>query len=346
LVTSGGIGGNIDAVKKNWPIDRLGPKVPKSFVIGVPAHVDGRMIDIAQASGASIINSDRMWHYTEGLENWNPIWPHHGIRVIPGPSSLWLDATGKRLPASLFPGCDTLATLKHICSTGYDYSWFILSKSIIAREFALSGSEQNPDITGKSIWMLIQRFFGSRETGPVRNFMDNGVDFIVENNLSDLVTAMNVLAKERGGPALKVDEVKKTIDLRDAQIHNKYTKDAQIMLMDNARRYWPDKWFRVARPHKILDPAHGPLIAVQMNLLTRKTLGGIETDLQANVVRPDGSRFPNLYAAGEVSGFGGGGVHGYNSLEGTFLGGCIFSGRAAGRAIADLVAKDDYRARI
>lgn len=192
----------------------------------------------------------------------------------------------------------------------------------------------------------MQRIFGSRETGPVRNFMNNGVDFIVEKNLGDLVAAMNVLAKERGGPTLNVDEIKKTIDLRDAQITNKYSKDAQIMLMDNARRYWPDKWLRVAKPHKILDPAHGPLIAVQMNLLTRKTLGGIETDLQANVVHPDGSRFPNLYAAGEVSGFGGGGVHGYNSLEGTFLGGCIFSGRVAGRAIADLVSTDDYRARI
>ena len=340
LITSGGIGGNVDAVKKNWPVDRLGPKVPETFVIGVPAHVDGRMIDIAKESGASIINDDRMWHYTEGLQNWNPIWPEHGIRVIPGPSSLWLDAKGKRLPPFLFPGSDTLATLKHICATGYDYSWFVLNKSIISREFSLSGSEQNPDVTGKSIWMLLQRVFGSNGTGPVRNFMEHGADFVVKDNLEDLVFEMNHLAKKRDGPLLDFDEVKKIIDIRDAQIDNKYTKDAQLMMMENARRYWPDKWSRVATQHKILDPAHGPLIAVQMNLLTRKTLGGIETDLLANVIRPDGSRFPNLYAAGEASGFGGGGVHGYSSLEGTFLGGCIFSGRAAGRAIADLVSKD------
>jgi predicted oxidoreductase len=340
LITSGGIGGNVDAVKKNWPVDRLGPKVPETFVIGVPAHVSGRMIYIAKDSGASIINNDRMWHYTEGLQNWNPIWPKHGIRVIPGPTSLWLDAFGERLPPFLFPGSDTLATLKHICATGYDYSWFVLNKSIISREFSLSGSEQNPDVTGKSIWLLLQRLFGSNGTVPVQKFMEHGADFVVKHNLEDLVSGMNYLAKKRNGPLLDFDEVKKTIDLRDAQMDNKYTKDAQIMMMENARRYWPDKWWRVAKPHKILDPAHGPLIAVQMNLLTRKTLGGIETDLLANVICPDGSRFPNLYAAGEVSGFGGGGVHGYSSLEGTFLGGCIFSGRVAGRAIADLISKD------
>jgi predicted oxidoreductase len=338
LVASGGIGGNIDAVKKHWPIDRLGPKVPESFVIGVPAHVDGRMIEITQNTGASVINADRMWHYTEGLSNWNPIWPKHGIRVIPGPSSLWLDATGKRLPPFLFPGCDTLATLKHICSTGYDYTWFVLNKSIIAREFALSGSEQNPDITGKSLWVLLQRVFGRSGTGPVQDFMEKGEDFVVRDSIEALVEGMNELARKVGGPLLDIDQIKTEIESRDAQINNKYSKDAQIMLIRNAQNFWPEWLSRIAAPHKILDKTYGPLIAVRMNLLTRKTLGGLETDLSANVVHSDGTPFPNLYAAGEAAGFGGGGVHGYNSLEGTFLGGCIFSGRTAGRAIADLVA--------
>lgn len=291
LIASGGIGGNVEAVKKNWPVDRLGPKVPESFVIGVPAHVDGKMIYIAQASGANVINSDRMWHYTEGLQNWDPIWPGHGIRVIPGPSSLWFDATGERLPAFLYPGCDTLSTLKHICATGYDYTWFILNKSIIAREFALSGSEQNPDVTGKDIWQLLRRFFSSNGTGPVQKFMQHGVDFVVEDNLEALVAGMNHLAKKRDGPLLYVDQIKKIIDLRDAQTENKYSKDSQIMLIENARKYFPERLSRVAKLHKILDPAHGPLIAVQMNLLTRKTLGGIETDLQSNVIRLTGVIF-------------------------------------------------------
>lgn len=337
LVTSGGIGGNVDLVKKNWPVDRFS-RVPSSFVIGVPAHVDGRMLEIAKDAGANVINSDRMWHYTEGLNNWNSIWPQHGIRVIPGPSSLWLDATGKRLPPFFYPGCDTLATLEHICRTGYDYTWFVLNRTIAAREFALSGSEQNPDLTNKSYWKLLQRLFGSSPTGPVQAFMDNGVDFVVANSLPELVAEMNKLGQDMGGPQLNLDQVKREIDQRDTQIDNKYTKDAQVMLINNARNYWPDKLGRVAKPHKILDPSYGPLVAVRMNLLTRKTLGGLETNLHANVIRPDGSTFPGLYAAGEVAGFGGGGVHGYSALEGTFLGGCIFSGRAAGINMAEEVA--------
>lgn len=337
LVSSGGIGGNIDAVKAAWPEDRLGP-VPKKFVIGVPAHVDGRMIGITEEVGANVINRDRMWHYTEGLMNWNPIWPLHGIRVLPAPSSLWLDATGKRLPPFLFPGTDTLATLKYIGTTGYDYTWFILDQSIIAREFALSGSEQNPDLTNKSIWQLLtQRVFGTKGTVPVQNFQKHGEDFVVRDNLEDLVKGMNELVKESGGVQLELEKIKEVVEKRDAQMVNTYSKDAQAMLIHNARTYWPDKRSRVAPPHRILDPKHGPLIAVRMNILTRKTLGGLETNLQSNVMKPGGVTFPGLYAAGEAAGFGGGGVHGYNSLEGTFVGGCIFSGRAAGIAMAEEV---------
>ncbi|KAI1658282.1 FAD binding domain-containing protein [Daldinia decipiens] len=335
IVSSGGIGGNVEAVKKAWPVDRLGPKVPQNFVVGVPAHVDGRMVGIAESAGANFINRDRMWHYTEGLRNWNPIWPGHGIRVLPAPSSLWLDATGKRLPPFLYPGCDTLATLKYICSTGYDYTWFILDQSIVAREFALSGSEQNPDLTAKSIWQLLKsRVFSSKGTVPVQNFQKFGEDFVVRDNLEDLVAGMNEIAISVGGPILDPVAIRDVVETRDDQFVNSYCKDAQAMAIRNGRNYWPDSR-RVAAPHQILDPKHGPLIAVHMNLLTRKTLGGLETNLESNVMKANGEKFPGLYAAGEAAGFGGGGVHGYNSLEGTFLGGCIFSGRAAGRAIAD-----------
>jgi len=341
LVSSGGIGGNVDAVRANWPVDRLGPAVPRSFVVGVPAHVDGRMIEITEKAGGNVVNRDRMWHYTEGLANWDPIWPGHGIRVLPAPSSLWLDATGKRLPPFLYPGSDTLATLKHICGTGYDYSWFILDRSIIAREFALSGSEQNPDITSKSVWMLLTRIFGSKGTIAVQKFQEHGEDFVVRDNLEDLVAGMNELAKARGGPLLVYEEIKDVVETRDLQMVNDYSKDAQAMLIRNARNYWPEKLMRVAPPHRLLDTKqHGPLIGVRLNLLTRKTLGGIETNLQSKVMRTDGTEFPGLYAAGEAAGFGGGGVHGYSALEGTFLGGCIFSGRAAGLAIADELLRE------
>ncbi|WP_430334968.1 FAD-binding dehydrogenase [Rhodococcus sp. ACT016] len=328
VVTSGGIGGNFDLVRKNWPVDRLGP-APKRMITGVPAHVDGRMLEITENAGGNIVNRDRMWHYTEGIVNWDPIWPNHAIRIIPGPSSLWLDATGKRLPVPLFPGFDTLATLKHIVGTGHDHTWFVLTQSIIEKEFALSGSEQNPDLTGKDMKLLLGRV-KKGAPGPVEAFKQHGVDFVVRDNLRDLVDGMNALT-----PDAKLDyaQVEREVVARDREMDNTYSKDMQVMAIRNARTYLADKAIRVAKPHRLLDPAHGPLIAVRLNLLTRKTLGGLETNLDSQVIRPDGSVFDGLYAAGEVAGFGGGGVHGYNALEGTFLGGCIFSGRAAGRAL-------------
>jgi len=329
LLSTGGIGHNFDLIRRNWP-SRLGPP-PKNMVSGVPAHVDGRMLEIAERAGASVIGRDRMWHYVEGLRNWNPIWSNHGIRIIPGPSSLWLDATGKRLPVPLFPGFDTLATLAHIGTTGYDYTWFILTHKIIEREFALSGSEQNPDITGKSAADVIRSRLLPGVPGPVQKFMDHGADFVVERDLASLVRGMNALTDE---PLLDRAAIEREIIARDRQIENPFAKDLQVTAIRAARRYLPDRISRVAAPHRLLDPAAGPLIAVRLSILTRKTLGGLETDLEANVLRPGGDPIPGLYAAGEVAGFGGGGMHGYSALEGTFLGGCLFSGRTAGRAIA------------
>lgn len=328
IVTSGGIGGNHDLVRANWPA-RLG-RAPQRLLSGVPAHVDGRMIGIAEACGARVINRDRMWHYTEGIENWNPIWARHGIRILPGPSSLWLDALGKRLPAPCFPGFDTLGTLAHIMQTGYEHTWFILTKRIIEKEFALSGSEQNPDLTGKSIRQVLQRG-GGKVPEPVQAFMDKGADFVVESSLEALVRGMNRIA---GEPLVDLATVQREVRARDAQLENPYGKDLQVIALRGARKYLGDRLIRVAKPHRFLDPAAGPLIAVRLNILTRKTLGGILTDLEGRALGGDGVPIPGLYAAGEVAGFGGGGVHGYRALEGTFLGGCIFSGRAAGRGVA------------
>ncbi len=332
IVASGGIGGNHDLVRQNWP-KRLGDP-PKFMISGVPEHVDGRMIGITEQAGGRLINRDRMWHYVEGIQNWNPIWPRHGIRILPGPSSMWFDATGKRLPAPLFPGSDTLGQLHYIMGAGYDYSWFILTQSIIKKEFALSGSEQNPDLTGKSWRMTIKRATNKGAPAPVEAFKQHGADFIVRDNLTELVDAMNKLA---GNDLLSLDAIKTQIEARDREIANPYVKDAQVMNLHNARRYIGDRLIRTAKPHRILDPEHGPLIAVKLNILTRKTLGGFETDLDSRVFGNDHQIIRGLYAAGEAAGFGGGGMHGYRSLEGTFLGGCLFSGRNAGRAAAKAV---------
>jgi len=329
VVTSGGIGGNLDMVRKNWPAGRLGP-APASMVTGVPAHVDGRMLEITEQAGGSVVNRDRMWHYTEGIQNWDPVWPGHGIRILPGPSSLWLDATGRRLPAPYFPGHDTLGTLRHIISTGYDHSWFVLTQTIAEKEFALSGSEQNPDITGKDLKLALKARTRKGVPAPVRAFLDNGADFVVRSSLRELVDGMNALVPD---VPLRFADVEREVLAHDREVANGYSKDLQLMSVKNARAYLPDRITRVAKPHRFLDPVAGPLIAVRLHLLSRKTLGGLETNMDSQVIRPDGSAFEGLFAAGEVAGFGGGGVHGYNALEGTFLGGCVFSGRTAGRAL-------------
>ncbi|MGW7524291.1 FAD-binding dehydrogenase [Streptomyces sp. NPDC054783] len=334
VVTSGGIGADHDIVRRYWPA-RLGTP-PAEMVTGVPAYVDGRMLDISAEAGVRLVNRDRMWHYTEGLQNWDPIWPGHGIRILPGPSSIWLDALGRRLPDPCLPGYDTLSTLKYLRTTediaGYDHSWFILTRKIIEKEFALSGSEQNPDITAKDRKAVLRdRLLGKGAPAPVRAFLDKGADFVTAGNLEQLVGKMNALTDK---PLLDAGEVRRQIEARDLQMANPYSKDSQVQGIHNARRYIGDRLGRVASPHRILDPAAGPLIGVRLHILTRKTLGGIQTDLDSRALAADGTPVEGLYAAGEVAGFGGGGVHGYNALEGTFLGGCLFSGRAAGRHAA------------
>jgi len=331
IVTAGGLGGNLDLVRRNWPA-RLGAP-PQELIVGVPDHVDGRMLDVVATSGGRIINPDRMWHYPEGIHNYAPIWSRHGIRILSGPSPLWLDARGRRFPVPLFPGCDTLGALQHLTTTGYDYSWFLLNQRIVEREFALSGSEQNPDLTGRSIRLTLGRALPGAP-GPVEAFKTRGADFVVRRTLPELVQGMNALTGEaRVDPAALQQEIR----ARDRQIANGFGKDAQVMAIRAARAYLGDKLIRVAAPHRVLDPAAGPLIAVRLSILTRKTLGGVETDLAGRVLRADGQPLPGLYAAGEVAGFGGGGMHGYRALEGTFLGGCLFSGRVAGRAVAATV---------
>lgn len=329
IVSSGGIGGNHDLVRAVWP-ERLGTP-PSHMLSGVPAYVDGSMHAVSEAAGAHLINGDRMWHYVEGIKNWDPVWPMHGIRILPGPSSLWLDATGTRLPVPLFPGFDTLGTLEHLRATGHDHSWFVTSRQIVEKEFALSGSEQNPDLTGKDVALLLKSRLAKGPTGPVQAFLDEGEDFIVENDLDSLLEQMR---QADDGDLLDLERVRREVIARDREIDNDFTKDAQIGMLRSMRAYRGDKLIRTAAPHRLQDPTAGPMIAVKLHVLTRKSLGGIETDLDGRVFGADGSVIRGLYAAGEASGFGGGGVHGYRALEGTFLGGCLFSGRQAGRAAA------------
>jgi predicted oxidoreductase len=332
VVTSGGIGGNHDLVRAAWP-SRLGSP-PERLLSGVPEHVDGRMVAITQKAGGAVINPDRMWHYVEGIENWSPVWARHGIRILPGPSSLWLDAVGRRLPVPLFPGFDTLGTLAYLRSTGHDHSWFVLTQRIIEKEFALSGSEQNPDLTGRSVRQVLSRVLPGAPA-PVEAFKQHGADFVVADTLPRLVAGMNELTPE---PLLDLAQVEREVVARDRDAANPFGKDLQMTAVRGTRKYLGDKLIRTAPPHRLLDPKAGPLIGVKLHVLTRKTLGGVHTDLDARVLDAAGAPVPGLYAAGEVSGFGGGGMHGYRALEGTFLGGCLFSGLRAAWAAAEATA--------
>lgn len=327
VITSGGIGGDHEMVRRYWPTERLGP-APRHMVAGVPDYVDGQLQRVAEAAGAGVINADRMWHYCEGVQNWSPIWPNHGIRILPGPSSLWFDALGERMEAPCFPGFDSLSTLRRILSTGHEHSWFVLTQKIIEKEFALSGSEQNPDFTSGKWREVLKSRLGRGAPAPVEAFKEKGADFVVAATLEALVEGMNRLTPEA---PLSLDRLRAQIEARDREIENPFSKDAQVVALRGARAYCGDRLIRTAKPHRILDPAAGPLIAVRLNILTRKSLGGLHTDMQARMLDARGEAIEGCFAAGEVAGFGGGGYHGYNALEGTFLGGCIFSGRIAGR---------------
>lgn len=335
IVASGGIGGDHDLVRRHWPA-RLGTP-PAEMVTGVPAYVDGRMIGISGAAGARLVNQDRMWHYTEGVKNWYPVWPGHAIRILPGPSPLWLDALGRRLPAPGLPGHDTLGTLRLLRTdphlTEHDHSWFIVTSRIAAKEFALSGSEQNPDLTNRDRKLLVKTRIGKGAPDPVQAFLDRGEDFVVADTIDELVEKMNTLT---AAPLLDPSAVEQVVRERDAEFDNPFSKDAQAMSVHNSRRYLGDRLTRTTKPHRLQDPSAGPLIGVKLHILTRKSLGGIQTDLSSRALGADGTPVPGLYAVGEAAGFGGGGVHGFNALEGTFLGGCLFSGRAAGRAVAGM----------
>ncbi|SHF58090.1 FAD-binding dehydrogenase [Streptoalloteichus hindustanus] len=328
LVTSGGMGGNHEMVRAHWPTDRMGP-APAAMLSGVPAHVDGRMLRISDRAGASVVNLDRMWHYPDALKHHTPVWPRHGVHLLPGPSPLWLDASGRRLPPPLFPGHTALLTLRHIALSGHSHSWLIMTRAMVDKEFELSGSDQNPDLTGKNPALVLLRLKKSL-MAPVRAFLERGEDVLMHGNLAGLVRAMNARTPEA---PLDYARVEHEVVARDRQLRNDYSKDMHLMSLRNVRAYLPERITRTATPHRLLDPAHGPLVAVRLHVLTRKTLGGIQTTLDAQAVRPDGTLFDGLYAAGETAGFGGGGMHGYNALEGVFLGGCVFSGRTAGRAI-------------
>lgn len=324
VIAAGGIGANRHLVRTLWPLAE-GSRVPE-MLSGVPDSTDGSMLDRAAAVGADVVHTTRMWHYPEGLPMKPPVWTDHGLRILAGPSALWLDADGVRLPAPLFPGFDAHGALHYLADRGHSHSWFVLNRAVMAREVAFSGSDLNPDLTSKSIVGLIRRV--ARGAGSVMEFAERSEDFVWADGVAQLAAGMNALVGDERVDAAALAAI---VAARDDAVTG--GGDPQLEEVRRAREYVVDRRMRVAEPRPLTAPEDGPLLAIRLRPLTRKTLGGLHTDPDGRVLRPDGQVLPGLWAVGEAAGFGGGGMHGHRSLEGTFLGGCLLTGRVVGRTI-------------
>jgi predicted oxidoreductase len=330
VIAAGGLAGNLDAVRAHWPSD-LGPP-PEAMLNGSIPEADGRFFDIARRRGALVTHLDRMWNYAAGVRHWKPRWPHHGLSLIPGKSALWVDHRGGRFKDPPLVGSyDTRLLLQKICSRPKAYSWQVLNYRILRRELAASGAEHNRDVRDRKVLGFLRHILFGND--PLANeFLDHCPDFVRASTLAELVAKMNELA---GTGDIDLATLESEVREYDANIARgpRLQNDDQLRRIAHARRYLGDR-FRTCNMQKILDPSAAPLVAIRLSVLTRKSLGGIQTDLHGRVLAADGRPLPGLYAAGEAAGFGGGGMHGKRALEGTFLGGCVFSAQAVAGSIA------------
>jgi uncharacterized protein len=331
VIAAGGVGGNLDLVRKHWPSD-LGPP-PEHILMGSHYYADGAMHEEVERIGGNVTHLSRMWNYADAVRHPRPQRPLHGLKLIPPRSGLVLDPTGRRYgPDALIPTFDARYALERMCEDDRKYYWMICNWKIARRELDVSGSQHNPSIREKRL----VRFLLSILLGKpvlVKHFLDECPDFVTADSLPELARRM---ADVTGDGALDASLMQAEVERYDATLARGkgLWNDDQIRRIAQLRNWRGDR-LRTAKFQQIAgDPSAGPLIAIRMTVMARKSLGGIQTDLDCRVLRPDGSAIPGLYAVGEAAGFGGGGVHGKKSLEGTFLGGCVFTGRLAAAAIA------------
>jgi hypothetical protein len=330
VVAAGGIGGNLDIVRKEWPAE-LG-KPPKEILMGSHYYADGAMHKEVTRVGGNVTHISRMWNYADAVRHPKPRRPLHGLKLIPPRSGLVLDPTGKRYgPIPLMPTLDAYYALERMLEDERGYYWMICNQKIARRELDVSGSEHNPLIREKHLIRFLLSVLLGKPT-LVRYFVDHCPDFVTAETLPELAQKMAAVTEDG---ALDPEQVQHEVDSYDATIARGkgLFNDDQLRRIESIRNWRGDR-LRTCAFQRIVDPKAGPLIAIRMTVLARKSLGGIQTDLESRVLGSDGEPIPGLYAAGEAAGFGGGGMHGKRSLEGTFLGGCVFSGRIAARAIA------------
>lgn len=331
VITAGGINGNIDLVKKHWHKDWGKP--PKTILNGAHWYADGTLHKAAQSVGANITYLDRQWNYAAGVHHWKPLMPNHGLSLVPPRSALWLDPDGRRIVGDipLITGFDTRDLVTQVCKHPDGYSWQLLNYKIAEKEFAISGSEFNPAIRDGSKFKLLKDILLGNKA-LINEAIAHCEDIVIADSLPELVIKMNALT---GEDKVQLANVQKVVADYDADIdlgEGNFT-DEQLKRIALVRQWRGDK-IRTCKFQKINDPNAAPFIAIREFIVSRKSLGGIQTDLSGKVLSTKGIPIQGLYAAGEATGFGGGGMNGLRGLEGTFLGGCIYSGRRAGLAIS------------
>ena len=332
VLAAGGVGGNIDMIKKTW-----GPTVggaPEKILNGSHRYALGDMHEEVKKVGGKVTNLERMWNYAAGIHHPSPDKNDHGLSIVPPKSALWLDYRGRRIgPETLVAGFDTSFLVQSVCRQKEKYSWQVMNKKIAVKEFAISGAEHNPAIRDKKILpFLMNLLFGNRRL--VKDMISNCVDFVTANSIEELAEKMNAL---NGDNKVDVHFLRQSIEEYDGNIERgkKYFNDDQLRRIMHLRQYRGDR-IRTCKYQKINDPKAMPLIAIREFILSRKSLGGIQTDLQCRVMsaaQENEGIIRGLYAVGEAAGFGGGGIHGKRALEGTFLGTCIYTARIAAKTI-------------
>lgn len=331
IVASGGIcGGDLSKVGENWYKPWGNP--PKKILNGSHRYADGKMLDVVKGIGGKITHLDKQWHYAAGIHHPDPDKQDHGLSLVPPRSALWMNASGKRIgPVPLMGYTDTRYVVEQICKQPGQYSWQILNWRIAIKELGVSGCEYMTAFRyKKKLRLLKDILFGNKEL--VNRLIGESKDIVTAHSIKELVKKMNAMDNE-----YKVDEKILTAEIKayDDQIDRgeKFFTDDQLRRIVITRKYRGDR-IRTCKYRKIADPKAMPLIAIREFILSRKSLGGIQTNLDCQVMNSKGKAIDNLYAVGEAAGFGGGGSHGKGSLEGTFLGGCILTGRIAGQYIS------------
>ncbi len=335
VIATGGINGSIEKVKQNWYKPWGDP--PEEILNGSHPYAIGDMHDATDAICGNVTHLDRMWNYAAGIHHPQPVMPKHGLSLVPPKSAIWVNYRGERFgPMPLMTAYDTRYLVERICQEPVKYSWQILNAKIMNKEFAISGSESNDAIREKKLLQFVSTIlFGNKKL--VDKILHESKDIVVGNSIEELSEKMNALT---GKDHVDVQVLKESIDTYDANIDRgkKYFNDEQLRRIAHVRQYTGDR-LRTCKFQKINDPKAMPLIAIREFILSRKSLGGIQTDLQSRVLgKPDkmGNQVPieGLYAVGEAAGFGGGNLHGFRALEGTFLSACVLTGRIAAYSIS------------